>query len=446
MYSWFQKYDVLCILVLIFLNFWVLRVINSKDINVIFSKILFIVAITFNISYLIFFKTVSTSNLIHSAIVNIIPGLQRLDIISYPVGLSFITFQVLSTLIDYRRSEEYFSCSIWDYMTYIFMFPKITMGPITRFKSIFPQLSNLNPPWDNIQAGSKRFIIGLAKKVIIADQLATVVNAGFNLPKPAFPTSIAWLLLISFMIQIYYDFSGYIDMGIGLAKIMGIDFPENFNSPYVSLNITEFWRRWHMTLTSWFRDYVFYPLEFSRRRVKKFRQTSNTIFVFLLTGLWHGLTMNYLIWGVLQGMIISFENSKYGRLMKATPIILQRFYFFIMILGSWVFFRSNSLVYALRFFKRLIIFDQSVYQYPFSMSQPLPLINNSIIIVLIIGFIGLLPIKEYWAKIVIKKPFNDVKCKPIYLLIEYIICVILFIMALAFLTSQNFVPSIYGKY
>jgi alginate O-acetyltransferase complex protein AlgI len=304
----------------------------------------------------------------------------------------------------------------------------------------------LNPTWEDIQVGSRRFIIGLAKKVIIADQLAVVINAGFGLPTPAFSTSIAWLLIIAFLIQIYYDFSGYIDMGIGLARIMGIVFPENFNSPYLSLNVTEFWRRWHMTLIAWFRDYLFYPLEFRRRKEKYLRQESNTIIIFILTGLWHGLTINYLIWGVLQGLLISFENSRFGKWIKRMPTIFQRLYFFSMILVSWVVFRSESLGYALRFFKRLIIVNHTIQFYPYAEMQPLPIINNSVIFVLVIGIVGLLPIRSFWSKVLEKMQIHTNKADWIFGLLKYIGYVIVFVIAIALLASQSFVPNIYGRY
>ncbi len=295
-------------------------------------------------------------------------------------------------------------------------------------------------------AGTKRFIVGLAKKVIIADQLAVIVNAGFGLEKPAFPTSIAWLLIIAFLIQIYYDFSGYIDMGIGLARIVGLKIPENFNSPYSSLSLSDFWRRWHMTLTSWFRDYLFYPLEFRRRKTKRFRTESNTILVFVLTGLWHGLTLNYFLWGLLQGVIISFENSRYGKWIKRIPTVFQRVYFFAVILVSWAVFRSESIGYTLRFFKRLVIIDQSVQLYPFAISQPLPIINNSIFLVLAIGIVGLFPLRRVWEGLqaTIAKRFTRINFA--ISILKNLVYILILVLSVAVLITHNFVPSVYGNF
>ncbi len=446
LYAWFQKSNILVLLGFILVNYLILWFFQRRAEKGLSTRLLFIGAITGNLLMLLFFRLFTSENWFSLQFATRFPDLTFFKTLTFPVGLSFIVFQVLSVLIDTNRAQGKFSGNLWDYLNYLLMFPKITMGPITRFGDIQPQLSNLNITSENVLAGTKRFIIGLAKKVIIADQLAVIVNAGFGLEKPAFPTSIAWLLIVAFLIQIYYDFSGYIDMGIGLARIVGLKLPENFNSPYSALSLSDFWRRWHMTLTSWFRDYLFYPLEFRRRKTKRFRTESNTILVFVLTGLWHGLTFNYFLWGLLQGVIISFENSRYGKWIKSIPTVFQRLYFLAVILVSWAVFRSESIGYTLRFFKRLVIIDQSVQLYPFAMSQPLPIINNSVYLVLGIGIIGLLPLRNIWSSLMAKRVNPDVEINPILVFFINVLYIVVFIITIAVLASQNFMPSIYGKY
>ena len=179
------------------------------------------------------------------------------------------------------------------------MFPKIGQGPITRYKQV---VTNLNSPVikiDNIFKGFRRFVIGLAKKVLVADYIGIVATKIFSLDPNSLNPQIAWYGLIAFTLQIFLDFSGYTDMAIGLGNLFGFELPENFNFPYISRSITEFWRRWHMTLAGWFRTYLFTPLEISRRKVKFYRQETNLIIVFLATGLWHGITINFIIMGVI---------------------------------------------------------------------------------------------------------------------------------------------------
>jgi alginate O-acetyltransferase complex protein AlgI len=375
-----------------------------------------------------------------------LPWAVFLQNISYPLGLSFIIFQVISCLIDSYRAREDFPRSLQNYATYLLMFPKILMGPIARYNKINPQLEELDVSWEKITRGSKRFIRGLAKKILIADQLAVVVNAGFNVPAPGFSTPIAWFILLSFSLQIYFDFSGYIDMGIGIATMMGITLPENFNSPYLSRNLSEFWRRWHMTLMAWFKDYVFYPLEFRRRKTRILRQETDTMLVFVLTGLWHGLNGHYLVWGGIQGLIIVFENSRLGKWMRKIPIMVQRFYFIFVVLMSWVLFRSPSLQFAFRFFKRLFIASQDMQIYPYSMTQPLPILNNSVWVAFIVGIVCLLPIKECRPIQALQSKLAGTKWKwRVSPLIDFGY-IFLLVTSLCMLAVQTFVPSIYGKF
>lgn len=439
-YYIFQQNTLLFTIGLVSANYFIL--VGLGKLNQTARKYLFYIAVSTNLLVLLFFKILTNQVWINSSLFVSVLSKSFFQKLTFPLGLSFITFQLLSCLIDTYRKPETTPRKFEDYLLYILFFPKVVVGPIVKFTKFDTQVSSINFSWERVADGSKRFIRGFAKKVIIADNLALVVNAGFGLDKPAYPGSIAWLVIIAYFLQIYYDFSGYIDMGLGIAYIVGIDLPENFNSPYLSKNLTEFWRRWHMTLTAWFREYVFYPLEYKRRRVNFFRTETHTILVFLLTGLWHGITVNFIVWGLAQGLIIVFENSRVGRSIKRLPRLIQHSYLIGIVMSSWVIFRSPSIEFSLRFFQRLIMIGQSVTVYPFSLSQPLPIINNSTVLIMIIGIIGLLPISNYYKIPALMK----IKSSPLANITSGVGYIIILIISIAFVVSQNFIPSIYGQF
>ncbi len=406
------------------------------------KRTIFWLAICANLGILLYFKLASIQS---STFFNILPGASSstdIQRISFPLGLSFFTFSVLASLIDAYKSKKSLPVNFVNYLQYVLFFPKIVVGPIMSYTAFASQTSQFSFSWDRFYKGSKRFILGLTKKVVIADQLAVIVNAGFGLDRPYYQTSIAWLLMIAFFIQIYYDFSGYIDMGIGIAHIIGFDLPENFNFSYSSKSLTEFWRRWHMTLSGWFREYVFYPLEFKRRGSRFFRVETDTLLVFLLTGLWHGVTQNFIVWGLFQGIVIVFENSRYGQWIKKLPDFFQHIYLIVIVLVSWVIFRSPSLIFSVSFFKRLIVVNQVIPTYHYSLTQPLPIINNSILLIILIGIVGLIP----FSKIFVKPWSNKIKSSTFGKLALNISILFLLILSIAVTVSQNFVPSIYGQF
>ena len=218
--------------------------------------------------------------------------------IRFPLGLSFVTFQAIAYLWEVYTKKIHEEKNLINFSFYLLLFPKIPVGPITRYSQLQDQIKDIHIEIPQAADGLRRFIIGFAKKVLIADTLAKVVTPVFSLPAPAISPGIAWLVIISFSVQIYFDFSGYTDMAIGIGRMMGLRFMENFNLPYVSRSIGEFWRRWHISLSSWFRDLVFFPLERHRSRWRG--QSVNIMIVFLLTGLWHGITANFVAWGVVS--------------------------------------------------------------------------------------------------------------------------------------------------
>jgi len=259
-----------------------------------------------------------------------------------PLGISFFTFSGISYILDIYNGVNPPEKNLVRFSSYLIMFPKLLQGPITRFIQIKDEL--LAPKFIplRIMEGVRRFIGGLAKKVILADSLSMATNKIFSANFQDMGAGLAWFGLIAYSLQIYLDFSGYTDMAIGIGQMLGFNLPENFNFPYLSRSISDFWRRWHITLGGWFRTYLFIPLEFARKRVKILRQQSNLLIVFLLTGLWHGASWNFVIWGAYYGVILAIEASGFGKkLKKATPLI-QHSYSLILITIGWIFFRITD--------------------------------------------------------------------------------------------------------
>ena len=300
------------------------------------------------------------------------------------------------------------------------------------------------PAVQSVADGLRRFAIGLIKKILIADQLAKIANPAFNLSTPNFTPYIAWLALLAFTLQIYYDFSGFTDMAIGLGRVFGFTLPENFDQPFTSRSIGEFWRRWHMSLTGWFREYVFYPLE--RHRLPVFGQQLNILLVFLLTGLWHELTVNFLIWGLIHGAALALESTAIGRRLKNAWRPLQTIYVISIVAFSWIFFRSPSLSYAWDFIKRLWGDASGVTPLPFSATRPLPFIDPTTWLALGLGLLFLMPFRSilssWW--IFIKQRYPRLGIFP--RLVADLVLLVLFWSGIAVLTSGGIAPGIYDRF
>ncbi len=257
-----------------------------------------------------------------------------------PIGISFFTFQALSYVFDVTRGVCPVQRNPLKLGLYIAMFPQLIAGPIVRYSEIRQQIDERHWNLDSFSQGAIRFTIGLAKKVLVADTVARVAEVYFSISSDALSTPAAWIGVLCFAVQIYFDFSGYSDMAIGIGKMLGFRYPENFNYPYISRNVREFWRRWHMTLSRWFRDYLYIPMGGSR--VTSWRMGLNLLTVFVLCGLWHGASWNFLIWGLFHGVFMSLERTKFGSFLESLPRIAQHFYLLMVVLVSWVFFRSET--------------------------------------------------------------------------------------------------------
>jgi alginate O-acetyltransferase complex protein AlgI len=278
--------------------------------------------------------------------------------LALPIGISFYTFHHISYVVDIYRGERPALRNPVSFVTYIAMFPQLVAGPIVRYREIADQLPQQRTHrLDDIAAGFPRFALGLTKKVVIADSLAPMVDACFSTPADQMTTAIAWLGAIGYTVQLYFDFSGYSDMAIGLARMLGFRLPENFARPYSSVTITEFWRRWHMSLSRWFRDYLYIPLGGNRHGgVNTYR---NLTIVFVLTGFWHGANWTFLFWGLYHGALLVIERATGWNTTPTDPqlMLIRRTLTFLLVLVGWVFFRSPDLGYALIMLQNMVIPD-----------------------------------------------------------------------------------------
>lgn len=364
--------------------------------------------------------------------------------VPYPLGLSYLTFQVIAYFLEVYNQKTPVERNILAFAFYLLLFPKLPVGPIVRYSQVKAQIHDLQVDPLDVAEGLRRFIIGMAKKVLIADTLAKVVTPIFSLASPVISPSIAWLVILSYTLQLFFDFSGYTDMALGLGRMMGLRFIENFDFPYISKSIGEFWRRWHISLSSWFRDFVFYPLE--RRRLKWIGQPFNILVVFTLTGLWHGLSWNFVTWGLLHGLALVFESTGLGRKLRTLWAPFQHLYALAVILVGWVFFRSPTPAFALEFLSRLLGNTHKLRPLPFELTSPLPFIEPSFVLALAVGILFSLPIGS-WLESVLQKrlPVGWLPTLAVRFTGDLIIFVLL-VLSLAAIASSTFAPGIYEKF
>ena len=262
-----------------------------------------------------------------------------------PLGISFFTFQAISYIVDIYRKEVPPQTSIINFALYISLFPQLIAGPIVRYKDIAEQIIARKTSTSLFAQGAQRFIYGLAKKTLIANALGEVADTIFAMPAGDLSAPLAWIGIIAYALQIYFDFSGYSDMAIGLGLMFGFRFLENFNYPYISKSIREFWRRWHISLSTWFRDYVYIAL--GGNRVSRARVYVNLLIVFILTGFWHGASWNFLIWGLFHGAFLACEHAGFSKILNKLWLPLQHAYVLLIVLVGWVFFRAETLTDSL---------------------------------------------------------------------------------------------------
>jgi len=377
-------------------------------------------------------------------VVALLVGFKFRQNLRYPLGLSYVAFQVIAYFIEVYYKKVDCEKNIINFSFYLLMFPKISVGPITRYSQLQSQIKNVRVEPQNVANGLRRFIVGFVKKTLIADTLARVVNPIFDLVSPSISPLIAWLVIVSYSIQLYFDFSGYTDMALGLGRMMGIQFIENFNFPYISKNIGEFWRRWHISLSSWFRDFVFYPLE--RHRLKWIGQPVNILIVFVLTGLWHGLMTNFIIWGLIHGLALVFESTFLGKRMRTLWVPLQHIYALGVVMVGWVFFRSPTPHFALVYLRRMIGDTRGIVNLPFEWTSPLPIIEPTFVVALIMGILFSFPIAGLVESLMKKIRHTENSNWVIAQIVGDFVLIILLFLAIAANANSTFSPGIYDAF
>lgn len=344
-YAWGEPVYVVIMLLSICINFRFGLLIDSQE-SIDTKKQILAAGIFVNLAFLFVFKYEA---FVSGVVVRLVSELVPIRVIKLnlplPIGISFFTFQAISYLIDVFRKDGQVQKSLLNLGLYISFFPQLVAGPIVRYSTIAEQIDTRNTTYDQFTEGVKRFIIGISKKIILANQFSLVAIESFGADNPS--VAFAWLGALCYTLQIYFDFSGYSDMAIGLGKIFGFDFMENFNYPYISRTVTEFWRRWHISLGAWFRDYVYIPLGGSR--VNKRRLILNLFIVWFLTGIWHGAAWKYIAWGLLHFSLLVFEKMlKIEKWLKYRVIsFIYRTFTMFMIVFGWVIFGEESLRNAL---------------------------------------------------------------------------------------------------
>ncbi|MBL7793738.1 MAG: MBOAT family protein [Saprospiraceae bacterium] len=269
-----------------------------------------------------------------------------------PVGISFFTFQALSYVVDVYRGETPAQRNPLRIALYISLFPQLIAGPIVRYVDVRDQMAGRRVSAEDFALGIERFIVGLAKKILLADTLAYTADKLFEAPADALGPSAAWLGVVCYAFQIYFDFSGYSDMAIGMGRMLGFHFLENFRFPYFATSVQDFWRRWHISLSTWFRDYLYIPLGGNRHG--ETRTFANLLIVFFLCGLWHGASWNFVIWGLFHGTFLILERSSWGRLLQKLPLLVRHAYLILTVLIGWVFFRADNLTQAIDYLKAMM--------------------------------------------------------------------------------------------
>jgi alginate O-acetyltransferase complex protein AlgI len=375
-YTWGDKVLVLVLLYSVFANFHCALLMEGGK-----RKLGLALSLIINLLFLGFFKyynfTVSSvQDFLMFFNVNL-TFLSSVAGLTVPLGISFYTFKIISYSLDVYHKKTKASTNIIEFATFVTMFPTLIAGPIVRYVDIQQQLSKKNISIANFACGIERFIIGLAKKMLIANTFAAVADSIFGTQVSDLSTTMAWVGVVAYTFQIYFDFSGYSDMAIGLAKMFGFDLLENFNYPYVAKNIGDFWRRWHISLSNWLRDYLFLPIAYSvSRKLKKesyaSMRTDHIIYLiaifitFLVCGIWHGAAMNFIAWGLWYAMFIAIEHVGFRKVLKRLWRPLQHLYTLMVIMLGWVIFRVASLSDAAHYFFKMFNFspgDASVNSY-----------------------------------------------------------------------------------
>ena len=432
-YAWGEPTYVVLLVASVVINY-ILTILMDKQIEKNKRKVYFIIAIILNIGILVYYKYFNF--LVHN-----IQNIFSLDIsevkkVPLPLGISFYVFSSISYIFDIYRKECKAQKNIINMALFITFFPKLLMGPIERYKDFESciDVKSRKITINSFKDGIVRFVYGLGKKVLIADVVARVADLAFDSNISNLNSQLAWLGAMCYMIQIYFDFSGYSDMAIGIAKMFGFDLMENFNLPYTSQSITEFWRRWHISLGNWFKNYLYIPLGGNRKG--KLRTYVNLFIVFIATGVWHGAAWNYIAWGIYNGIFMVIERIKLKELIEKNSIkLINHIYAMSVTFIGWIIFRANGLKNALKYIKTLFIDSKG------SQLQTYNILNNRTIITMIIAVLltGIL-------QLLFSKMNKDNKLSKIYIVIEPVCVGVILIISIMSIVNNTYTSFVYFKF
>lgn len=397
------------------------------------AKAALIVSSVVSLSLLGFFKyadfMIGTVNSITGA------GFDLLEI-ALPIGISFYTFQTMSYTIDVYRGEAKVQKNIISFGAYVVMFPQLIAGPIVQYKTIDEQLRSRRETAGEFAHGIHRFMIGLGKKVLLANNAGVLWDTIRAMTVSEVPVLTAWMGLIAYSFQLYFDFSAYSDMAIGLGHMFGFRFLENFNYPYISKSITEFWRRWHISLGTWFRDYVYIPL--GGNRVNAWRHIRNIFVVWLLTGIWHGADWNFMIWGIYYGVLLLLEKFVLGRWLKKLPIVLQHIYCLFFVLIGWNLFVFDDMGAGIRYLQALFGgYGQGIWN-----QETIYLLYNNVILLIILTLGSTMLPKKIGMWLCGKLQNHEV----IITVVTNLFYVMIFFLSVAWLVDASYNPFLYFRF
>ncbi len=357
--------------------------------------------------------------------------------IHLPIGISFFTFQILSYVIDVSRDKNAVQKNFFLLLLYISLFPQLIAGPIVKYHDVMAQLSERKLDINKIAPGVRRFIIGLSKKVLLADVLAVAVDDIFASDPSSLSGYCLWMGSVFYALQIYFDFSGYSDMAIGIGKMFGFDFKENFTHPYASTDITVFWRNWHISLSTWFREYLYIPLGGNRKG--KFRTYLNLFIVFLATGIWHGANFTFILWGVYNGILIIFERMGAIPVKKIKCNFIKHFYTLFAVVIGFTLFRADSLSYAAKYLKNM--FTPSSFL--FGATDALAQLSPYVIVTFVAACVACFPVING-----IKTKLSGLPAKTVTAVnaLSYVVCFGMFVVCALVIASDSYSPFIYFRF
>ncbi|CDA14844.1 D-alanyl-lipoteichoic acid biosynthesis protein DltB [uncultured Clostridium sp.] len=431
-YAWGEPVYIILMILSIILNYFCGQDIYEKRDNARAMKMSLMFGVVMNLLILGFFKYYG---LLMDTINAILPIDIPYRVLALPIGISFYTFQAMSYLIDVYRKEVKPQENVLYFALYISMFPQLIAGPIVRYIDIEEQLKERSINSTKFGEGAMYFIRGLAKKVVLANTFGSIYEQVAAMQMGSFSTLTAWVGAIAYAFQIYFDFGGYSDMAIGLGKMFGFEFLPNFNYPYIAKSITDFWRRWHISLSTWFREYVYIPL--GGNRCTPSRHILNLLIVWMLTGLWHGAQWNFMFWGLYYGVILILEKYLWGSKIEKLPAAVQHIYAFVLVLFGWVFFFSPTLGYAGQYLKVMFgigakgIFDKQGFFMIFT---------NWLLIV-----IAILASAPRGYKL-LKKITGCWQSEEVRTIVTCAVYIAMFLLCIAFLVTETYNPFLYFRF